>query len=203
MKKNLIYILTLLILSCSLKENKLNSESNKNLKIEVLNDLFLEIINSHYDKDFQIKSGRVNDSLEFVCIIYDKFTFPKNDFAFTDKNEKYYKDSLENNDFNLIYRKLLDSTKNLDQKLDLDKIKKTGIYKLKSLDKNPKFYKDTTFNWVATLFFSNIHFNEKKNKAMFLLTYHCGGDCGYFELVLCEKKNNKWTIIDTDLIWVS
>ena len=50
---------------------------------------------------------------------------------------------------------------------------------------------------------STIAFNEEKTKALFFGSYVCSGLCGRGELIMLEKVDNNWEIIDTFRFWIA
>ena len=50
---------------------------------------------------------------------------------------------------------------------------------------------------------SKIAFNKEKAKALFFGSFVCGGLCGRGELIMMEKVDNNWKIIDTFRFWIA
>lgn len=50
---------------------------------------------------------------------------------------------------------------------------------------------------------SKIAFNAPKTKAMFFGSSMCGGLCGRGELIILEKVDKDWKIIDTFRFWIA
>jgi hypothetical protein len=56
---------------------------------------------------------------------------------------------------------------------------------------------------IAQFVFSKIAFNKDKTKAAVYQSYYCGGKCGYGELRVLVKKENKWLVVQTHRTWIS
>ncbi|WP_227699122.1 hypothetical protein [Spirosoma radiotolerans] len=50
---------------------------------------------------------------------------------------------------------------------------------------------------------SRISFDQNKTRALFFASFYCGGKCGRGELVMLEKVNQTWLLIDTFRFWIS
>lgn len=50
---------------------------------------------------------------------------------------------------------------------------------------------------------SRIAFNADKTKALFFGSFVCGGTCGRGELVMLERVDQTWLVIDTFRFWIS
>jgi len=70
---------------------------------------------------------------------------------------------------------------------------------------------DTEYNnWSAKyskfaglISISKIHFDSKKQKGLFSVSYMCGGKCGRGYLVYIEKDNEKWVVKNVEDTWIA
>jgi len=194
MKNCFIILISVLLINCSSTDKKERQNENK-LRMELINDLFVDIVNTNFDKESYDKYRKRGDSLDYAVILIDKFSrIDKQEL----ENEKYFPDSLDSYDYNMIYRKMIDSSRNDTSTIEINRITKTGIFKIQKYREGHKFIKDSTINFVTVLMISTPHFNDKFDKAMFKLSYFCGGTCGSESIILSEKKNDKWIIYEYD-----
>lgn len=82
--------------------------------------------------------------------------------------------------------------------LDLEKIRHSNKYKLK---KYVEFQKIDTLN-VLVISFSDIEFNDTKDKVSLELSITQGRNWGFRSIIFLEKMNHKWKIIDSHEISV-
>lgn len=83
--------------------------------------------------------------------------------------------------------------------LDLEKIRHSNKYELK---KYVEFQKIDTLN-VLVISFSDIEFNNTKNKASLELSITQGRNWGFSLIIFLEKINHQWKIIHSHVISVS
>ena len=195
MKNCILILISILFVNCSSTDKK--KEVNEyDLRIELINDLFVEIVNTNFNKVSYDKYRKRRDSSDYVVIFIDKFSRVDKNYVQT---EKYFPDSLNSNDYNVIFKKMIDSTLNDTSTIDLNRITETGEFKIRKYEKGLNFLRDTTMNFVTALMFSTPHFNDKFDKAMFGLSYFCGGTCGYESIIVCKKDKDKWLITNNDI----
>ncbi|QKZ12305.1 hypothetical protein [Spirosoma sp. KUDC1026] len=65
-----------------------------------------------------------------------------------------------------------------------------------------KRYDDETVN-IYTFHVSNIAYNTTKDKALFVSSFFCQGNCGRGELIMLKRINHHWVLIDTFQMWIS
>jgi hypothetical protein len=56
---------------------------------------------------------------------------------------------------------------------------------------------------IGTIGFSRVFRNTMRDQAILYYEFHCGEKCGKGEILLVEKKNNKWIINKKRRMWIS
>jgi hypothetical protein len=56
---------------------------------------------------------------------------------------------------------------------------------------------------IGIVSFSKVFLTKTKTKGLLYFNFYCGGLCGFGHLLLIEKVNNKWRIIQTRATWIS
>lgn len=51
--------------------------------------------------------------------------------------------------------------------------------------------------------FSRIGYNRRRTQAMVYVGYRCDGMCGDGQIVLLERRGGRWTITQTQRLWIS
>jgi hypothetical protein len=152
------------------------------------------------------------DKAELVLGINSNFNNPRREFRNWNTQEslfprEYYPDSLHSKDFDLLLTKLVDSTSFEKGKLELNKLTQTGKYIIKDLGQlekqNKEYWKSTEYRYIASIRFSDFKLNKNNNKAIFYFDFLCGKLCGSGEIIFCIKENNKWKIVERNILWVS
>ena len=59
------------------------------------------------------------------------------------------------------------------------------------------------FNYDGYFQFSPPLFSIKKDRCMFYVSHSCGGLCGSGNIYFCQKKGDKWVVVNTVGCWVS
>ena len=65
-----------------------------------------------------------------------------------------------------------------------------------------RFYKKYP-NSPGIAYFSNVGFNDQHDQAFVYVGRACGGLCGSGEYVLLKKLNNRWEVLNEQVLWVS
>jgi hypothetical protein len=229
MKKLLIVILTLFILSCSTTVNKYkldqDSQNIYNLALDyttgsdmsVRYDLRIppmpppvsnmEKIDSSERAQFlewQDSLKEILDTAELFVVVNHKLdTLSNSDI--TDILE-----TITSNKGNLEYKMNGDTSFNetlrelCNNKLSFDTI---DVIKLKTKF-NYKIYSDRYFpkdkvRQIGTITFSKIAFSKQRNKAAVYTSFVCGGLCGTGQILFFEKLNGIWKYVRIWRMWVS
>ena len=56
---------------------------------------------------------------------------------------------------------------------------------------------------IGIISFSKIFFDKRKNNGLLYYNFRCGGNCGKGELLIIKKIDDRWTIIETIMTWIS
>lgn len=237
MKKVIIYISIFFIsVSCLYKKDNVNSDSELN----ILNDIFLELVGTEYyyerlpispmpleyaenkqdSINYQIQKEKYDkafanpklDKSELVLGISSDFKNPKREFRDWNTQEssfprEYYPAPLHSKDFDQLLAELVDSTSFQRGKLELIKLKQTGKYIIKDLgqleNQNKEYWKSKEYRYIASIRFSDFKINKNNDKAIFYFDFLCGNLCGSGEIIFCIKENEKWKIVERNILWVS
>jgi hypothetical protein len=70
-------------------------------------------------------------------------------------------------------------------------------------EKSPSEQKRDSLSTHYLFGLSRISFDRNKTRALFFASFYCGGNCGRGELVMLEKINQTWLLIDTFRFWIS
>lgn len=65
-----------------------------------------------------------------------------------------------------------------------------------------KRYEDETV-LIYTFHVSGIAYNAAKDKALFVSSFYCDGNCGRGELIMLKRIERHWVLIDTFQLWIS
>lgn len=159
----------------------------------------------------QIQNPKV-DTSRLVIAFNKTLILPSIDEIKTTKNRidnpKYFvPDSIIIDDFIPLLTTLIDSNKYSPIQIRLSDIENTGRYELRDLKQfridNPRYTKIKGFRFIGDMMFSRVYFNDSYDKGVFYRYFLCGGDCGSGDIILVEKKENKWIIKWTLNLWVS
>jgi hypothetical protein len=63
-------------------------------------------------------------------------------------------------------------------------------------------YDDETVN-ICTFHVSNVAYNEAKDKALFVSSFFCQGNCGQGNLIMLQRIDNRWQLIDSFQLWIN
>ena len=152
------------------------------------------------------------DKAKLVLGISSDFNNPRRKFRDWNTQEssfprKYYPDSLHSKDFDQLLTQLVDSTAFEKGKLELIKLTQTGKYIIKDLGQLEKqkkeYWKSIEYRYIASIRFSDFKFSKNNNKAIFYFDFFCGNLCGSGEIIFCIKENDKWKIVNRNMLWVS
>jgi hypothetical protein len=56
---------------------------------------------------------------------------------------------------------------------------------------------------IGKVSFSKLVTNDTKTKGLLYFEFNCGGNCGFGEIILVEKSKGRWTIKNTNQLWIS
>jgi hypothetical protein len=63
-------------------------------------------------------------------------------------------------------------------------------------------YDDETVH-IYTFHISNVAYNEAKDKALFVSSFFCQGNCGQGNLIMLQRTDNRWQLIDSFQLWIN
>lgn len=212
MKSKLLILifLSLLFISHSVKSQVENNEKKTKLELEIIAQtipvlvspikfppppiftgteeekiLFIDSINNVKEK-YKLRV----DTTDFFIYLADSLFIPRLNFD----------SSYHNNDYNGLL-KLLTSEKLKAKSLNISLVEKRINYKVLST----KLWENKTnysFGNLGIAAYSRIVFNEKFTQALFNFERYPRISDGSGHLILAEKKNGKWNIIESDMIWI-
>lgn len=137
-----------------------------------------------------------NDTSKIIVAFETKIKFNNEDL--TEDFEKHFKGA------KLQKLKKEDS---LEYKIDIEKIKLKGKFKLMDLSKFPENDKiwgtKYNFNFSGLVYFRKIHFDATKNYGILDGGFLCGGKCGQGFRIYIKKENGKWKIDKIDGTWIA
>ena len=91
-------------------------------------------------------------------------------------------------------------------RIPFEELEPANKYRLKSMESFPArdelYSQKLDFLFAGEMYFSRFYYNQ--NIGVIYISYaYCYRDCGSGELVLLEKSNNEWRIIDTILQYIN
>lgn len=85
-----------------------------------------------------------------------------------------------------------------------DKFKIRYPHQLLSMKRLPKLrHGGEDYRMYCSFSLSNIMYNTDGTKVLFFNSFICGGTCGRGELVMMEKINQTWALVDTFRFWIA
>lgn len=229
--KYIIYIIPFLIilfLSCKNNEKEERVNLCQSSECNVINDVFLDLVGTwdyyehtdieeagnalgHTDPDKIMKYLRQNKEItkrELVVFYADEFL--------SNGLKQGQRDSLEE-DYREIIRLVIDWNDYITTKdfpgvmkelsvpmiLDYSEVSRTGRYNLVPIEQKENIKEDTKAEKIIAI--SNIHFNEKQDKAFFYYEIGCldGYKCSEGNVAVCQKTDEGWKVVKKFNIWVS
>ncbi len=201
MKKIIISILTILLISCSQREITLEEENQifENVLISLLDSIQYSVLPPPYNDS--IKKIYENDKM--LIIINDSTNILPSEDQLSFK--KYYKNISLN----------IDSSYATKTKYGIIKIKNLNSHKLSFKLSSKKFdfifsseienLKDKDIFFCGELELSNIKLDNSKKFGLFSVSYSCCEDnkCGSGWTIYLKKINEKWKIDKIIPTWVS
>lgn len=137
-----------------------------------------------------------NDTSKIIVAFESKIKFNNEDLR--DDFEKHFKGA------KLQKLKKEDS---LEYKIDIEKIKLKGKFKLMDLSKFPEKDKiwrtKYNFNFSGVAYFRKIQFDTTKKYGILNGGFYCGGKCGQGFRIYIIKENGKWKVDKIDGTWIS
>lgn len=95
----------------------------------------------------------------------------------------------------------------LEYKIDIEKIKLKGKFKLMDLSKFPEKDKiwetKYNFNFSGVAYFRKIQFDTTKKYGILDGGFYCGGKCGQGFRIYIKKENGKWKVDKINGTWIS
>lgn len=95
----------------------------------------------------------------------------------------------------------------LEYKIDIEKIKLKGKFKLMDLSKFPEKDKiwgtKYNFNFSGVAYFRKIQFDTTKKYGILDGGFACGGKCGQGFRIYIKKENGKWKVDKIDGTWIA
>lgn len=152
------------------------------------------------------------DSLDLVIALSDTLIFPdkyehENILNRIKYLQTYTPDSLDGHVILPMLNFLIDSTKYELHDNVIDKITKTGRYKLREFNQfrkeYPRYKNMVGFRFIGDLKLSRVIFNEEKTHAVFYQEFICGAECGTGGIIWVKKQKGNWTIEWRLNLWVS
>jgi hypothetical protein len=208
MRKPQLLFLALLIglFNCCSNQGTINENWYKN-EDEIISQLFWELIKPlppFAPKDTTKEAMQIFENDLKKWIAENKFElYLKDSLRIPDRSNYRKLDSSA--DFDSLCFNLFNDSSLPPRKVNLSNIPVKDNFKINTniidYDSFHEKVKDSTF--IGLFEFSHIMFNKDFSKACFYFSDVRGPESGGGLLICAEKKNDNWTIISRDLVWVS
>ncbi|AHM59329.1 hypothetical protein D770_05310 [Flammeovirgaceae bacterium 311] len=145
--------------------------------------------------------NRPVDTARLVVILHDSLiAHPKTNLLKRILTESGFRDNFY---VDLSWRdlalKLVDSI-HVARALPIHEITASGKYILAYENEYQPSKRDRIVGFVR---FSRVAFSKDGDKACFVFSFVCGGECGFGSMVFGERLNNKWKIVGQRELWIS
>ncbi|WP_338871265.1 hypothetical protein WBJ53_24940 [Spirosoma sp. SC4-14] len=177
------------------------------------------------DEDYQVYSAYLNDFIFYPnipptgqIVIYDSTSMSPADIdprtpwswvrTYSGNRCFYENDSVTCQKVkDPVWVSLFDSLKKLPQRSPVHLLPKFDVHAYKPILGSRAFitqlveHEPALTHYVFT--FSSIIYNANKTKSLFFSSFYCGGTCGRGELIMLEKVNQTWNLIDCFRFWIA